>query len=152
MLEGIVFKELKQFIDTRGWLAEIFRSDELPEELNPAMAYISSTNPGISRGPHEHLEQTDYFCFLGTSTFNLYLWENRPGKADYQVRQIFTANKNTPFIAIIPPRIVHAYKNIGDYPGLVLNFPNSLYGRKGKKFPIDEVRHENWVSSRFQIG
>jgi len=34
------------------------------------MSHISYTKPcGIARGPHEHNEQTDIFCFLGTGKF-----------------------------------------------------------------------------------
>jgi dTDP-4-dehydrorhamnose 3,5-epimerase len=62
-IEGIIIKEFRQFDDNRGWLAELFRSDD-PGEYRPEMGYVSLTYPGIVRGPHEHMEQTDYFCFL----------------------------------------------------------------------------------------
>ena len=76
-IKGVVVRELKKFFDSRGWLTELFRHDELDAEFLPAMAYISSTNPGITRGPHEHWDQADYFCFIGPSNFKLRLWDNR---------------------------------------------------------------------------
>src|SRR5262249_23961925 len=56
-IAGILWKPLKQFADARGWLVELFRDDELPVEYHPAMAYVSLTEPGIARGPHEHVDQ-----------------------------------------------------------------------------------------------
>jgi len=64
MLQGIIITYLKKHEDLRGWLAEIYRSDEIPSTQNPTMAYVSLTLPGVSRGPHEHLEQSDFFVFL----------------------------------------------------------------------------------------
>ena len=50
-IEGVVVRSLRKFVDERGWLAELFRHDELEGEFYPAMAYISSTEPGRLRGP-----------------------------------------------------------------------------------------------------
>ena len=77
-IPGVICRPLSFHRDERGWLAEIFRQDELAPELLPAMAYISVTLPGRSRGPHAHREQTDYFCFAGPGDFRVVLWDNRP--------------------------------------------------------------------------
>src|SRR5687768_8568105 len=77
-INGVVVRDLRKFKDDRGWLAELFRHDELEQEFYPAMAYTSSTNPGVTRGPHEHVDQADLFCFIGPSNFKLRLWDNRP--------------------------------------------------------------------------
>src|SRR6476620_9117919 len=63
-IEGVIWKPLTFFRDPRGWLCELFRHDEVPEEFHPVMAYMSMTEPGIARGPHEQVEQADYFCFI----------------------------------------------------------------------------------------
>jgi len=47
------------------------------------MSYISQTEPGIIRGPHEHKDQADLFCFIGPSTFRLYLWDARKGSPTF---------------------------------------------------------------------
>src|SRR5436853_4675997 len=83
-IEGIIWRPLKKYHDGRGWLCELFRHDELPAEFHPVMAYLSLTEPGVARGPHEHVEQADLFCFLGPSQFKVYLWDNRPGSGTYQ--------------------------------------------------------------------
>lgn len=76
-IEGIIWKSLSIYKDQRGWLSELFRHDDLPQEFHPVMAYISMTEPGIARGPHEHYEQADCFCFIGPSNFKVYLWDAR---------------------------------------------------------------------------
>ncbi len=151
MLEGVIVKNLKKNEDSRGWLTEIFRTDEISELLIPQMGYLSVTLPGISRGPHEHFEQTDYFCFLGVSRFRISLWDNNPQSTTYNQNYIFETEDEKPSIVIVPPRIVHAYKNVGSIPGIVLNFPNQLYAGKDKKERVDEVRHESSIDSKFKL-
>lgn len=150
-MPGVIIRQVKQFKDHRGWLAECFRHDELDELLHPVMSYISMTNPGIVRGPHEHVEQTDIFVFMGTTDFELYLWENRSGKADYQTKKVYTFPAGELWMAVVPQGVVHGYKNVGTGPGFVLNYPNRLFAGKGKKEQIDEVRHENDAASPFKI-
>jgi len=146
VMEGVVIKELSQFHDQRGWLVEIFREDEI--DFKPAMSYVSMTKPGVARGPHEHMDQSDYFCFLGH--FRLYLWDNRKGSSTYQEKLTFDA-QGRPFTAIVPPHVVHAYKNIGSEEGIVINLPDRLFRGKGKTSAVDEVRYENDPASPFRL-
>jgi dTDP-4-dehydrorhamnose 3,5-epimerase len=146
-----VWKPLGKFTDRRGWLTELFRSDELPAVYRPEMCYISMTEPGVARGPHEHVEQADYFCFIGPSDFTVYLWDARKDSPTYGVREVRTVGESSPCGLIVPPGVVHAYQNVGYKPGIVFNAPNQLYAGVGKKFPVDEIRHENDPSSPFQL-
>ena len=145
-MEGVEIKELNKFEDQRGWLAEILRYDET--SFRPVMSYLSMTKPGLLRGPHEHVEQTDYFCFIGK--FRLYLWDNREGLSTFREAKVIDTS-GTPTIAVVPPGIVHAYKNTGSTEGLVINMPDRLYKGQGKKEPVDEIRHEDDVTSPFRI-
>jgi dTDP-4-dehydrorhamnose 3,5-epimerase len=146
-IEGIIIKEFRQFDDNRGWLAELFRSDD-PGEYRPEMGYVSLTYPGIVRGPHEHMEQTDYFCFLGT--FSLYLWDNRKDSPTYGNKKVIKDADR--LVLIVPPGIVHAYKNSGERDGMVLNFPDKLFAGWGRKEKVDEVRYEQDAGSPFKVG
>ena len=67
-IDGVVMRPLKVFNDSRGWLVELFRQDELMQEWWPVMTYVSQTLPGVTRGPHEHVDQTDGFAFLARRT------------------------------------------------------------------------------------
>lgn len=142
-IEGVVVYELRQHRDERGWLAELFRHDELAEEFYPAMAYISTTAPGLTRGPHEHREQADLFCFLGPSNFQLRMWDNRSGSETARHVMTLLVGEDNPQAVIIPKGIVHAYRNIGAVSGVVINCPNRLYMGAGKREAVDEIRHED---------
>ena len=142
-IDGVVLRPLQRFSDSRGWLVELFREDELPWENVPAMAYVSETLPGVVRGPHEHVEQSDYFAFLGPGDFKLYLWDARLGSPTSGRKMAVIVGESNPQSAIVPPGVVHAYKNVGFTPGLVFNAPNRLFAGKGKTAPVDEIRHED---------
>ena len=145
-MEGLEVRELLLYEDRRGWLGEIMREDET--DFRPAMSYLSMTRPGLVRGPHEHEKQTDYFCFVGK--FRLYFWDNRKGSATYGESRTIDTNEN-PTVAVVAPGIVHAYKNISESDGLVINLPDRLFMGEGKAEPIDEIRHEDDPSSPFRI-
>lgn len=150
-VRGVAVTELSKFHDPRGWLAELFRNDQLPEPLRPTMGYLSMTEVGVARGPHEHVHQTDYFCFLGPSQFKVYLWDTREASPTQGVRQVLVAGEGQPCSVVVPPGVVHAYVNVGDEPGAVLNFPNRLYRGAGKQEPVDEIRHEDDQDSPYVL-
>jgi dTDP-4-dehydrorhamnose 3,5-epimerase len=146
-----LWKPLSRFTDRRGWLTELFRHDEMPEVYHPVMCYLSMTEPGVARGPHEHVEQADYFCFVGPSDFRVYLWDARKDSPTYGHREVKVVGESQMMALIVPAGVVHAYQNVGDKPGIVFNAPNQLYAGHGKKSPVDEIRHENDASSPFQL-
>lgn len=150
-IEGVEIKKLKRFTDERGWLMELFRTDEVAPEYHPVMTYISLTRPGIARGPHEHIDQADYFCFAGPSDFKVYLWDNRPESKTYRNKVTVVGGQSDPIVVIVPKRVVHAYKNVGEEEGLVINCPNRLFKGEGKKEPVDEVRYENDPASPYRL-
>lgn len=143
--------KLPVHIDDRGWLCELFRNDEVPEGYQPVMAYVSMTPAGGVRGPHEHVNQSDYFCFIGPSDFKLYLWDNRPTSTTYLTRRTLIVGANNPLAVIVPPGVVHAYKNVGKEMGLVFNAANRLYKGDKKLEPVDEIRHEHDVHTPFKL-
>jgi dTDP-4-dehydrorhamnose 3,5-epimerase len=116
------------------------------------MTYVSSTLPGVTRGPHEHSDQTDGFAFPGPSDFRLFLWDTRPDSPTHGRRWVGTVGTSNPVAVWIPPGVVHAYRNVGDVPGLVFNAPNRLFAGWGKKDPVDEIRHEDAEPGRFSMA
>jgi dTDP-4-dehydrorhamnose 3,5-epimerase len=150
-IHDVVVRPLGKHIDERGWLAELFRSDEVPAEVMPVMSYISMTQPGVARGPHEHVDQTDYFCFIGPANFKIYLWDRRKDSPTFGVKQLLFAGADAPAVVIVPPGVVHAYKNVGIENGIVFNAPNRLYAGEGKRSGVDEVRYEEDADSPFLL-
>ena len=107
-IQDVVVRDLRRFNDSRGWLSELFRHDELTAKFFPAVAYTSSTKPGVTRGPHEHVDQADLFCFTGPSNFKVHMWDNRADSPTYRNVMTLTAGADNPKSVLIPKGVVHA--------------------------------------------
>ena len=150
-IDGVIVRPLNKFRDGRGWLCELFRDDEVPAEFRPVMAYVSETEPGVGRGPHEHVDQADYFCFIGPSTFRVYLWDARKDSPTFEAKEVRDVGENAAYALIVPPGVVHAYKNVGDKEGLVFNGANRLYAGWLKQDEVDEIRHEKDPNTPYKL-
>jgi dTDP-4-dehydrorhamnose 3,5-epimerase len=150
MINDVVIKSLQKYEDERGWLSEIWRKDE--DSFQPEMSYVSMTNPGMIRGPHEHKFQTDIFVFLGPGNFELHLWDNRQNSPTFKKNFKIEAGENNPSLVFVPPGIVHGYKCSGDKPAWCINLPNKLYKGEGKKEEVDEIRWEKDPNSPYKIN
>lgn len=146
-IPGVLIRPLKRYEDSRGWLIELIRKDDLPAGVVPEMAYISMTRPGIGRGPHEHRYQSDVFCFV-SGTFLLKLWDRRPGMEP--IAESYEVGESNPVLVVVPPGVIHGYRNVGASEAYVLNFPDRLYAGWGKKEPVDEIRHED-IGSEYEL-
>jgi len=147
-MPGVLVKPLNRYSDQRGWLMEVFRDDELPEGFKPVMSYLSVTKPGVSRGPHEHVHQTDLFVFLD-GAYELHLWDSRTGGEDRHL--MIEVGEANPVAVWVPPGVVHAYRNVGERDAFVLNYPDQLYAGWGKKEPVDEIRHEEREDAKYRL-
>ncbi|HOW60296.1 MAG TPA: dTDP-4-dehydrorhamnose 3,5-epimerase family protein [Candidatus Moranbacteria bacterium] len=150
MIKGIVIKNISKNEDERGWLSEIFRQDEL-NGYQPVMSYVSSTKPGVVRGPHEHKFQSDCFVFIGPGTFELYLWDRREDSETNGEHLKIEVGEKNPVLVIVPPGVVHGYKCIGDKDAWSINLPNKLYKGKNKSEEVDEIRWEKDPDSLYKI-
>ncbi len=148
---GVEIRPLKKHVDERGWLTELFRFDQLEPKTHPVMSYISLSRPDVVRGPHEHVDQTDFFCFIGPSNFKITLWDNRPQSATFQNKIQCVVGEDAPSVVIVPEGVAHAYQNVGGKDGIVINCPNQLFMGPNYKTPIDEIRHEDDPQSPFVL-
>jgi dTDP-4-dehydrorhamnose 3,5-epimerase len=147
---GVEISPFQVFSDERGWLSELYRSDEMPASDMPEMGYLSSTKPGVARGPHEHEAQTDRFAFFH-GAYHVVMWDARAGSPSFGRKTEMTVGVKNSVVVVIPPGVVHAYRNVGKEDAFVLNFPDRLYAGKEKKERVDEIRHEDEPDSPFQI-
>lgn len=149
MIKGVKIKKLAKYTDDRGYLTEIFRSDE--DNYLPVMAYASMTNPGVVRGPHEHVNQSDGFAFFGPGNFRLYLFDRREDSETNGEKIEIEVGEDNPSFVIVPPGVVHGYKCTSDKAALSINLPNKLYKGNNKEEEIDEIRWEDDKNSPYQI-
>lgn len=150
-IKDVIVRDLRKFDDPRGWLCELFRHDELAAEFFPTMAYISSTTPGVTRGPHEHVDQADLFCFLGPSNFKLRLWDNRPDSSTFRNIMTLIVGADDQKAVVVPKGVAHAYQNVGAVDGIVINCPNRLYMGPARREQVDEIRHEDDPNTPFRM-
>ena len=150
-IEGVLVRDQRRFNDERGWLTELFRHDELAEEFFPSMAYISSTRPGVQRGPHEHVDQADLFCFVGPSKFKIRMWDTRPASRTFNHVMTLVVGGPDSKSVLVPAGVVHAYQNVGDEEGIIINCLNRLYAGEGKCSEVDEIRHEDDPDTVFRM-
>ncbi|MEI7497690.1 MAG: dTDP-4-dehydrorhamnose 3,5-epimerase family protein [Candidatus Falkowbacteria bacterium] len=148
MINEVVIKPLNQYKDDRGWLTEIFRNDET--EFRPEMGYVSLTNQGVIRGPHEHVAQADCFVFVGPGEFELHLWDRRDTSSTNGEYFKVTVGENNPSMVIVPAGVVHGYKCVKG-PAYSINLPDKLYKGEKKQEEIDEIRWEEKTDSPYHI-
>lgn len=149
MIEGVIVKSLSKYSDERGWLTEIFRNDEI--KTHPEMGYVSATRPGVARGPHEHVDQTDVFVFIGPGSVELSLWDRRENSSTKGENVKIKVGESNPSMVIVPPGVVHAYKCVSDQDAWCINLPDKLYKGEGKKEEADEIRWENNTESPYKV-
>lgn len=149
MIKGVTIKKFNKYDDERGWLAEIYRRDE--DKYQPAMSYISVTKPGVVRGPHEHVYQSDCFVFAGPGNFELHLWDRRENSETKGEHTKIEAGEDNPTMVIVPPGVVHGYKCIGEKDAWCVNLPDKLYKGENKQEEVDEIRWENVDNSKYNI-
>ena len=148
MIKDVIIKELPKYADNRGWLSEIYRNDEL--DYQPVMGYISLTNDGIVRGPHEHVNQSDCFVFVGPGSFELHLWDKREDSETNGEYLKVEVGEEKPSMVIVPPGVVHGYKCVKG-PAYSINLPDKLYKGVKKTEEIDEIRWEEMEDSPYKI-
>ena len=148
-IPGVKMMDCVQYFDARGRMIELWREDEVVY-TPPAMVYFSVTKPGQQRGPHSHEFQTDCFAFTGPGDFEIHLWDGR-SEVPLETHEVFIVGSSRPVRLIIPPKVIHGYKNISAYEGVVLNLPDRLYKGVDKQEPVDEVRWENNQESPYKM-
>lgn len=149
MIEGVLIKKIDKYNDDRGWLMEIYRQDDFKYQAK--MSYVSLTKPGIIRGPHEHVYQSDFFVFIGPGSFRLYLWDRRDDSSTKGEKMDLEVGENNPVSVIVPPGVVHGYKCISQESAMSINLPNKLFKGENKLEKIDEIRWENKDDSPYKI-
>jgi dTDP-4-dehydrorhamnose 3,5-epimerase len=156
---GTYLYKLQKHEDSRGFVIEGFRSDwPKINDFVQEMAYFSVTKPGVSRGPHEHGHQSDFFVFCGPGAFEIRLWDirglDRGNTAALKKAPSFKEIVGQdPFMSaiLVPPGVVHGYKCISSTFGVVINLPDKLYKGYKKLEDVDEIRWEAMQSNPFKM-
>lgn len=125
MIEGVVVKPLKVIPDERGYLMEMFRSDD-PFFEKFGQSYLTVVYPGVVKGWHYHRKQTDHFCAV-KGMAKVVLYDDREGSPTRgEVNEYFMGEKN-PILLRIPAGVLHGMKGVGTEPAMIVNVPSEVY-------------------------
>jgi dTDP-4-dehydrorhamnose 3,5-epimerase len=134
MIDGACLRSLRVIPDERGFVMEIFRSDD-PEFEAFGQVYLSVVYPGVVKGWHYHQEQTDHFCVV-RGMAKVVLYDRRQdSRTRGEVNEFFLGDRN-PAILTIPKLVLHGAKGVGVEPAYVINVPDRPYRREAP----DELR------------
>ena len=71
------------------------------------------------------------------------MWDNRSSSRTFNYVMTLIVGIDDPKSVLVPAGVVHAYQNVGQEEGIVINCPNRLYAGEGRREPVDEIRHED---------
>lgn len=141
MIEGVIIRNIKKFLDERGFFSELLREDwkELLIDDKIIQFNLSVSYPEIVRAWHRHLRgQIDYFiCVSGAVKVCAY--DDRGNSETFgELDEIILSEEDLKILRV-PGNLWHGYKAIGTKPVKVLYGVNKLYNYKD---PDEERR--NW--------
>ncbi len=129
MIEGVFIRDIKKFLDERGFFSELLREDwkELLIEDKIVQFNLSVSYPDIVRAWHRHLKgQIDYFiCVSGAVKVCAY--DDRKNSQTFGELDEIILSEEDLKIARIPGILWHGYKAIGIKPAKILYCVNNLY-------------------------
>jgi dTDP-4-dehydrorhamnose 3,5-epimerase-like enzyme len=106
----VVVEKLRAARDDRGVVFEPLTAAELHEQRN---VHVVVTDPGHVRGNHYHRIGTEVSSVLGPARVS-YREDSSITTLDVPVGETWRF--------VFPPRIVHAFKNTGDTPMIIVSF------------------------------
>lgn len=106
---------IAHFSDSRGVVFEPLDGTKLGAYKN---VHVVTTNPGLVRGNHFHLKGTEVVTLHGAFLVRFII--------DGQVDE-FEMDAGDIVQITIPPRVAHAFKNIGTTPNLLVAFNTELH-------------------------
>ena len=103
-----------------GSLIVIWRDWDKILEVEPKMVYVSSVNPGETKGPHLHTKRDSYFvCIRGKVVF---IAKDMDGKY-HEIE----SSEDDPVLVQIPKNFASAHINISDKIATILTLANPAW-------------------------
>jgi len=125
MIEGVQTKKLKVIADERGRLMEMLRCDD-SEFKKFGQVYMTTAYPGVVKGWHYHLKQSDGFVVV-KGMIKLVLYDRRSDSPTLgEINQFFLGEHN-PLLVNIPCGVVHGFKGMGLEEAMIINVVSEPY-------------------------
>lgn len=112
-------KNLNPHSDSRGWLVEMIKQDEIAENIR--QVYIATIEPGSVRGNHYHKERVEWFFIVS-------------GEAEICLEDIKTKERKVIEVSAANPQritvfsgIAHAIENKGNQTVYLASAQNNVF-------------------------
>ena len=119
MIEGVVVKDLKQFVDDRGRVMHMLKkSDPLFEKFGEV--YFSEVLPKVVKAWKKHKTMTQHFA-VPVGMIELVIYDDREKSVSKgNLQNIELGRKNYKLVKI-PPKLWYGFKCISSQPALIVN-------------------------------
>jgi UDP-2-acetamido-2,6-beta-L-arabino-hexul-4-ose reductase len=115
-------KSLEKHVDSRGYLIEILKDNEITEEIK--QVYSSVSKPGAVRGNHYHMKKIEWLSVIRGKARMLCEDNNKKEKEELII------SADTPMIIKINPYVSHAIQNIGNEDMYLLVIANKVFDKE----------------------
>jgi len=125
VIDGVQLIPRRRHADDRGYVTEIFRSDEEHFEKF-GQAYVAACYPGVVKAWHRHARQTDHF-YVVAGTMKVGIHDDRPDsptRGQYQV--VILGQRGDDAQLVIPAGLWHGMMALETF-SVMLNIPNAVY-------------------------
>jgi dTDP-4-dehydrorhamnose 3,5-epimerase len=126
LIDGVHFLPARSVTHTDGHVTEIIRSS-WPEIQQPLVqVHVTTTLRGRVRGWGLHQRTTDRL-FVVSGLIRFVCFDGRTDSPSHgAVNEIYTSDRSSGLL-IIPPRVYHGWKNVGETESIIISMPSELY-------------------------
>mgnify|MGYP001595501162 CR=1 FL=1 len=119
MIDGVMVTLLRQFMDERGRVMQMLRSDS-PTFRQFGEIYFSCVYPGAVKAWHIHKTMTLNYA-VPHGQIKLVLYDDRPGSPTRGELQEFFIGTDNYCLVTVPPMVWNGFKGIGGETAIVAN-------------------------------
>lgn len=113
--------------DDKGWIINATGESNNKNQIIPIQPRIISTKPKIIRGNHYHLDETETIIFLNGKWKAIFSEIIEIADGFNSQHKINLNCTQSPICVTIPPKIAHAFENIGQSTGYIFHYSNKPY-------------------------
>jgi dTDP-4-dehydrorhamnose 3,5-epimerase len=119
MIDGVYINELKQFVDERGKVMHMLRSDSsLFSRFGEV--YFSVINPGVVKAWKKHSKMTQHIA-VPVGRVRLVIYDDRRDSRTYGSLENIETGEDMYLLAQIPPLVWYGFKNMSPASSLIAN-------------------------------
>jgi len=136
MIYQVYVQELKQFVDERGKVMHMMRSDnELFKHFGEI--YFSTVNPGKVKAWKRHMRMTQNFA-VPVGAVRFVIWDPRPDSPTSGEIEEIVIGADQYRLLTVPPHVWYGFQCVSKCPGVIANCTDMLHDpSETEKVPQD---------------